>query len=361
MTGVYARDVSIIVPTMNRSEFVIKMLSAFRDMGFGGTVLIGDSSQPEHYARTSRAIETMALDFPVRQKPFPGQKSYECICALNADVTTPYLMWMCDDDILVPETLAKCATFLDAHPDYSGAGGRGVMLGVAGEDFSVVVDSAAHNPRAVGGQTASARVMDLLTDYRVSSYSLCRTEQFVRKFRPNVDAALTDLSLASELLPTVMQAAQGKVAMLEDLFVVRQEHARRYILPDMFDWITKPDWAASYAVFERAVSDEIARQDLITPDVARAQLKRWFWTYLNKALHRSYAHRYTPARQSGLRRKLAGLSPLRRMWHWGRDLHKPRSDRMSLPWLLSEGSPYHRDFLPIYRTIVGGVDRPVAA
>ena len=161
-----------------------------------------------------------------------GEKTKEEYCVYNAD-----------DDFIIPNSIDKCVDFLDANPDYGGVGGLAIACGIDA-DVHTKVDSAwRYDVPELFKETATERVYELTTKKGVVLYSLARTEQFKKMFPAHEENV--DLATANELLPCAVLAAQGKVKMLHDLFVVRQIHHRRVILPMLFETMVGPYWASS--------------------------------------------------------------------------------------------------------------------
>jgi hypothetical protein len=163
-----------------------------------------------------------------------------------------------------------------------------------------------------------------------------------------------DRDLLSELLIGCQSVIQGKVKELDCLYLVRQVHDRRYLAPDMFDWITSPNWLQSYELFRERLSEELAQQDEITIDQAREVVKQAFWAYLARGLGKKWASLYT---QNGagpryrVRETARRIPGLRWAWRNGWSFLPGENNKMSLPALLRPTSPYHADFMPIYRAI----------
>lgn len=336
-------DISIIIPTKNRSDHVIKMLRYFKIMDFDGCVLIGDSSDQYHIDYTRRAIKKLDAPFEIIYNEYPNQKSYHCIRDLMSLATSNYAMWMCDDDILIPATLQKCAKFLEENPEYSSVGGIAIRYSLSNPGVYGAIKYIDRYPvYEYEAESSSQRLHDLLQNYTVVGYSLGRTEQLKRKFLFENNLQLTDLALATEMLPACMCAAQGKIKMLNSLFVVRQMHDQRYLLPDMFDRISKPDWPMSSMVMRNTLAEELVRNDGITLEEARDTVKQAFWSYLKKALCLKYQSRYgRTTRFQALIRKAFLVLKSRIFNLKGLTLRK----------MLNPSSPYHADFMPVYRVI----------
>ncbi len=348
---IHGENISVIIPTLNRSDHVAKMLFYFQYVGFRGTVLLGDSSTGEHLEKTKRSIARLDGAFPVVHNLYPNKKAFECIRDMVGELKTPYALWMCDDDILIPNTLVKAAAFLDAHPDYSGVGGVALRYALINSGaFGAIASVARYAVRSVEEETARDRLSHLLSHYSVISYSLHRTDQLKKRFSIPRQEGMSDVTFATELFPTCMVAVQGKVAMLPDLFVVRQIHAGRYILPDVFDWFTKRDWQSSYQVFASELAEALVGQDGRTREQAEEGVKRAFWDYLQQRMSEKFERKYSPPHRmprSVLKRLVRHVPGAGRFTN----VIKGR-DAFSLPALLHPRSPYHEDFMPVYRAVV---------
>lgn len=348
-----ASDVTVVVPTLNRPHFVSRMLRVFLDMGFGGHLLIGDSSTADHFDETQDVIATLQPSFRVTHRACPGLPMAECVGHLASAIDTPYVVLMPDDDLPVAATLQACAQFLDQHPAYSSAGGHAILAEVAEGSHGHVRWTASYPIYRLEANTAAERLIALCQAYSVLLYAVSRTDQFVKRFQPAARAELSDIAFAAELLPVCLQAVQGKVRMLPRLFVVRQVHRQRYLRLGIFDWITQPDWASSYQVFEHQVAQEMVRQDGLKLEEARAIVKRAFQLYVIRKLRDEWDHRDAHGHRDPRvwARRVAQCVPgARWCWRSVRSWRHPGAD-CTLPSLLRPSSPYHDEFLPIYRVM----------
>ena len=263
-------------------------------------------------------------------------------------------MYICDDDLLVPKTLEQCVQFLNNNPDYSAVSGIVIHCRIRAEATINKIEGIAEGPlREMESDSASQRLLDLFTNYNVVAFSLARTKQF--KERWPLDPNFSDVRFSAELLPCGMLAVQGKCKKLDRLFVLRQIHEQRYLMPDIYDWLTSPQWLYSYKIFADRLADELAKQDNVPIAEAREVVKQAFWSYLANGMTKKWESRYT---QNGSRfyselRVLARRIPgLRSTWHKVRSFLPGEDNQMSLQALLRPSSPYHADFMPIYRAVM---------
>ena len=341
--------IGIVIPTMNRSDFLIRQLTYYADIGYRHTIYIGDSSKTDHVERVLDTVRRLQDRVKIAHVKLPGLNDSQAMSELLHLVREPYTAFIGDDDFLIPASLEKCARFLDTHPDFSSAHGVATLctLGSPGA-YGEVTSCGRYEQRAVEHASAKQRLIDYLGNYFVTLFSVHRTQDFRREMdaaKPMPDKAFR------ELLPCCLSIIQGKAKELECLCLIRQAHEQRYLMPDVYDWITSPDWLLSYEVFRDCLAKQLARQDGIGVDEAREVVKQAFWSYLAKALMKQYQGRYDQdGRKSFSRwRKAARRVPgLRSLWRKFRSLAPGKE---MLPALLRPSFPYHADFMPIYRAI----------
>lgn len=345
--------VTVLVPTKNRSDFVLRLLHYYRSLKFRGSILVGDSSDPEHRKEVERAISLAKRELRVSYSEHPPSNNAECVRSLLQVVSTPYVALLPDDDFLVPASLYRCAEFLDRAPEYSAAHGVAVLftLDRAGP-YGRVKGVSQYWQRPIEQDTAEHRLLDHLDHYSVTLFSVHRTNQ-MRLMYQNTNA-LRDKTFVAEIVPCCLSVILGKVKELDCLYLVRQVHAQRYLLPDLFDWLTSPDWFQSYEIFRDCLSEALAQQDDIGTDKARKVVKQAFWLYLAKGLNHKWQARYRKE-ENGTRsywREVARRVPgLLRVGHKLRSAISSQGSEMSLPALLYPSSSYHADFMPIYRVV----------
>ena len=346
-------NVSLLIPTMNRSDFLIRLLRYYRDLGFQGCICIGDSSEPEHVERTKRVIKALQDEINIVYQEYPDLSDPVCLQQLLDFVPTPYAAYVADDDFLVPSALERCARFLHSHPDYSAAHGVAAVFSLQSSGaHGQIMGADRYRQPVIEAGSASQRLVDHLGDYSVAKFSVHPIEAWEAEHR-NI-SLITDTSFAGELLPGCLSVIQGKVKELDCLYLVRQDHTRRYLLPGVIDWITSPDWLPSYQIFRDRLAEELAQQDKISIEDAQNVVKQAFGSYLAKGLGKQLEARNAQngsglrSRSRGVARSIPGITWA---WHNFRSFLPGDNNKKSFPALMRRSSPYHADFMPIYRAI----------
>ena len=345
--------ITLLVPTMNRSEFLIRLLRYYGAIGFQGSLCIGDSSSREHVERTKRAIDSLSGKLNIVYREYPNVKHPQCMQQLVGLIPTSYAAHLADDDFLVPAALERCAMFLEAHSEYGAAHGLGILFSLESSGphgkFAAV---GRYGLRPIEAESASQRLLNHLRNYSVTLFSVHRVESWRLMYKDI--SLMTDRAFAGEIMPCCLSVIQGKVKELDCFYLVRQTHPQRYDLPDVYDWIASPDWLPSYEIFCDCLTAELARQDGISLGDAREVVKQAFWSYLAQGMMLGWQERYGQdgsmlySRWREVARHVPGL---RKAWHGLRSFLPGVDNQMSLQALLRPSSPYHADFMPVYRAI----------
>ena len=251
--------------------------------------------------------------------------------------------------------------FLAAHPDYSVAHGCGVV---------VILDEAGAYGRLVGAgrypmfsveqATGRERLSAFLRRYYVT-FGIHRTAQM-----RDAHARLPDLpdKPFREILPLCISAVQGKVKQLPGLFVVRQSHNRRYLLPDVYDWVVGSSWGEAYRIFQDQLIKALIEQDRLSADQACQVVKRAFWWYLRQVLSSDWQERMAglqPGLVARVRAAVRGVPGARRAWSRIRPWLPGESRQWTVDGLTHPGRPFADAFGPVYQVLSGEPSTVAAA
>ena len=338
--------ITLLIPTMNRSEFLLRLIRYYHDQKFKGSLFIGDSSGPEHLERTRAAISRYSGRLHIVHREYPGFNNAQCMKAMLAEVSTPYGSFLGDDDFLTVGGLQQCVAFLDANSDYCAAHGKGIVFsleqpGVYGKIFR----TSYYRQIELLEETPSLRLIRFLRKAGVTLFSVFRIGT-MRRMYAHVNR-VKDMSLTTEVLPCCLSAIAGKNKELNCLSLFRQVHNQQYIyVPDTFDWITSAQWAPAYTVCRDIMADELVDREDLAPAVAREIVKLAYSYNLIKILDSKWRAKYRRYMDLPARLKLvvdwlkcAGLSLAHRSF--------------SLPELVKPTSRYQDDFMPVFDMLAG--------
>lgn len=125
----FAKEVSIVVISHNRTFFLNILINSLANLNFGGHLIITDSSDKLNFNKTKTIVSSINK-FQISHISVPKEKGETISQSMNAcfvegikRINTKYSMLTCDDDIPVPETLEKFEKFLNANPSFNGVCG----------------------------------------------------------------------------------------------------------------------------------------------------------------------------------------------------------------------------------------------
>lgn len=338
---------------MNRPDLLIRQLSYYATVGCRHTIYVGDSSETDHAEQAAAGIRILKDRVNIVYVRFSRLNATQVLSKMLPLVKEPYATYIADDDFLVPSSLERCAQFLEEHPDFSTAHGVAALFSLSSSGaYGKVAWLSRYGQRAVEHTSARQRLIDYLENYYVGLFSVHRTEDLRTETEPSM--LIPDRTFHGELLPCCLSILRGKAKTMDCLYLIRQAHDRRYHLPDIYDWITSPDWLTSYEAFRDCLAEELSRQDKVGIEEAKAVVKQAFWLYLGRYLMNKWEARYNRNGSeplSRLRETARRIPGLRSAWHGMRSFLPGDYNKMSLEGLLRPSSPYHDDFMPIYRAI----------
>lgn len=350
---------TLCIPTKNRPGFVARLLGYYARTGFRHALLVGDASEGTVAEQTQAVCRSFADRLRVQYIGQTGLHVMATLEHLSAAASSRYCSWVSDDDFLCTSSIDRCIAFLEHHPEYAAAQGRGILFQT---DTSRPHGSIGNVTRYPYAQLEAERAEQRLREHVHNGMpSLHAAVRRIEDFHEMV-GGLSDLPGArqgfifDDVIPQCVAATQGKIKTLDCLYLVRHAHDGIYRQVDAYDWVTDPDWGASYQRLQDRVVEGLMRHDGLTVEEARRIMKEAFWPYLarflTRSLETSHGARRPLGQGGGSVRAVAKRIPgVRWGWRSMRAMIQRCSDELSLPALLQPSAPYHDDFMPVYHAV----------
>ncbi len=345
--------VGIVIPTINRPEFVIRQLSFYARTGGRIGIYIGDGSEGEGLEKVAAACERFSKQLKIVHLRLPGSSDVEAERALVKAVEEPFACLLGDDDFFIPSSLERCADFLTGNPDYAIALGKAALFQLSSEAlYGDIVSLVPYNQRSLESSTASERLLDYFYRSFATHFSVHRTDNFRKEMEAIKD--VNDRAIR-EILSSALAIVHGKAKQLDRLYLVREDHAKRYLQADVYDILTHPRWQSAYQILFDVLTNEVAEKDDIPLERARDVVKQGFWAYTARALNYKWNNRYGRSSAS-LRQRLSKVAVIANSWHKMRSFIPAERHRISLHALLRRSSKYNDDFALFHDFITGQVE-----
>jgi glycosyltransferase domain-containing protein len=334
----------IVTATKNRSEFVIRGLKYYASVKCPYTIYIGDSSDLEHRDNTLAIIDKLKEKLNIVYRYYPNTNGPVAMKKLAEIVSEKYVAWFGDDDFLIPNSLSKCVEFLELNPDYATAQGDGIVFVLDRSGAYGNIQSLGPYPlRDNQYEKPSERLLNFMENYWVTEFSVHRTKDFVED--SDSMEAMVDPGF-SEVLRCCMSNIQGKSQKLDGLYLLRQVHDQRYVVPGFLDEITQPGWQPTYQVVHERLTKALVEKEKMNLEVASSIATKALHLRLTASVRRSYSllsHSAEPGRPPVLREFAKRIPYLLRAY------------RKLKPVTLLDGFPisYEKDLGPINDIITG--------
>jgi glycosyltransferase domain-containing protein len=227
------KEVSIVIPTKNRSSWCKRLLNYYANLDFPGKVIFCDSSDSDHYnklnvhLKRNTNIDVVQLSLPDESVHFALQVGIEI-----ASNYTKYFAQSGDDDFYSIEGLASAAKFLSADSDYVSCIGKSVIAGYSTleNQFDQLWVRMYGSPRSLTQNDPNKRVLQITSQYYNLEFSLRRTNSGLNVIR-NVNNFLGSLpfeeSTTAEYCSVIGIAYSGKVKVIAKPFLLRVDHSAR--------------------------------------------------------------------------------------------------------------------------------------
>jgi glycosyltransferase domain-containing protein len=232
-----SQDITIIIPTLNRSDKLNKTLLYLASLNWRGTIVIGDSSNEFHALRNKASIDLFKNNISIEYE-YLNRTDYPnagtCQQRLSQICSTKYCVYSGDDDYLQPSVLEEAAQFLETHPGYVACGGGRYNFTLNEEGNQIINVTHVNYPES-SDESHFARWKQYSRVGLSSQYFLHRSEVW-KKSLELVDR-IYDPYLGQEYLPCSLSHLMGKHHVL-DRRIVLFEYNRN----QNFSFIQNPYW-----------------------------------------------------------------------------------------------------------------------
>lgn len=269
---------AILIPTMNRADFLQRLLAYLAGQRCGHTLYVGDSSGPEFRTRIESACKAYRDRLNIEVLWTEPRGTNACFLALLERVKEKYVCYIGDDDFVVPATVVESERFLDANPTYASAQGYAYLISLDGPGpWGHLSAMGPYPQRELTSVTAVDRVKRYFESYYCSLFSVTSTallrDACARAAR-NPDKTFRD-----ELVASTTLIAAGRSKLLPVLGYVRQSHPGRYLLSGHREWLEASVYPEARVSFVAEVSDTVARVDGIPSNEACRVVEEAFRNY----------------------------------------------------------------------------------
>ena len=233
-----------IIICYNRSKFVIRLLEYYKKhnyiffyIGFVGT------QNEFNILKTYKKKNLLNINLiKINKKPL-----FHNLSEVLFFVKEKYVIFMEDDNFIIPKTIKKCSIFLKNNKDYSSANGWGLIYDLnylkgVPKNFNIYpMNSALSND-------IKTRINFFYQSMFLAYLGVLRTKEF--KLDLCKLSEFNDINFHELLLNTLI-IIRGKTKRFKELFIIRQyPRPDIYNIPEPYKWVSSKEWHKSYVCYK---------------------------------------------------------------------------------------------------------------
>jgi glycosyltransferase domain-containing protein len=265
--------VALLVPTLNRIDFVIRLINYYASINSPHPIFIGDASSQSSKDLVIKAAQDKLDIYYYHWEKLNDRKTMIKLAekAQSANVSN-YCVFSGDDDFFVLESLSKCAEFLDENLEYATAQGRAFIfkLNKDGPYGDLQIINIYWDKKELHGETALERINEITSNYWVPNFSVHRINEFKDDISNGVDKIVD--KMCGEYANSITFAMRGKSKFIDCLYFARNVHSSIDHL-SRGDWIKNEDFELSYIELINSVSEILSRNHNLSLDDSNLKAK----------------------------------------------------------------------------------------
>ena len=236
MTNDDKPDLEILMPTQNRSLFVRRALSFYKEELLPYKIHLLDSSNIEHKTANREIVKWSGLDIDIHDHDYiNGASSFNKFDKALEGINTKYVLMVADDDFIFPGAITQCIDFLRFHSDYTAASGRSYTFELSAASHHGKIDSIKRYPQlSAKNNLAERRFRSHMKNWTTMAYSVQRTDnlkEIIATHRQFPD----DIRMM-EIHWYATNVIRGKVANLDIPYMFRQGALSKEWSVEGSDW-----------------------------------------------------------------------------------------------------------------------------
>ncbi len=271
--------VAIIIPTMNRPDFMLRQFEFYEYMNSPHPIYVLDSSNPENAKKLTDGISRLkGLSITYKWGP-PGT---DYVYTLMPLVKEKYCIQSCDDDLVIPDTISECAEFLENNPDYGTCAGKQINIRLLKEDYNKPYGVIERQTRPLGRSIEDENMLKRVKDFWSSQYFICfavtrtDTQRLIRNITKH-------FGMASDMFEFILfniLLTSGKAKVIDRLGYIMQRSDLPFFDHSLTEqFLSYPAIQEEWKVCEDEFSEILRKKGLSEKD-SRWAVKWLFVVYL---------------------------------------------------------------------------------
>jgi glycosyltransferase domain-containing protein len=258
-------NLTIMIATKNRPGFLARAIQYYSISGYKGIISIGDSSSSANSTKNLDIIKNyknLKIDYYKNIRLSADQM----MSFLSRKVKTKFSVMINDDDVLIVSSIQKCINFLDKNLDYSAVNGRAYNIGLNKNDcipHGKITFFQSYSLPEYKSDNTIKRISDFF--YKTLNVNMSITRSDINMHAFNNVKRLNKFDSAfvfGELIHAVSILSKGKIANLNECYLVRQKHSDQYYRKiNSLNWFNKSNIVSAIFELHKIIKIELLKKN----------------------------------------------------------------------------------------------------
>mgnify|MGYP005632590381 FL=1 len=344
------KTVAIIIPTLNRADFIIRTIQYYISIECKHPIFIGDASNSSLEVVILKIVDNRIDVHYFHWKGLSDRKTMLRLAEESAK-NFDFCAFHGDDDYFIPDSLSKCAAFLDKNSSYATAQGKAVLfaLNQTGAYGTIKFLDVYWGRKELLGISALDRLLEITKEYWVPNFSVHRTHDFIEDMSYGVDTIM-DRNLG-ECINSVTMAMRGRSKYIDCLYLVRNVHDG-IDHPSRFVWLTSPQWRPSFDALSVILSQLLSKMDGIPMPKSSTLVKHALFDHFSMEKNQSMSIKLYIKLLLKDVYKVEIIEKLFLILHRYIEIIFSCDDELKLECIKLKKSKYYEEFQPILHSLI---------
>jgi glycosyltransferase domain-containing protein len=250
--------VAVLVPTKNRQKMFLQQLLFYAMLGSRHVFYVVDSSDRVLSQSEKRSLDMLSGHLSIKYFYQPCLNDSEAISYMLERATENHCAFIGDDDFFVPSGLDSASKALWMDKSKRAVGGRSWIftsnVGTSGRQklSRWSIRRYVMNPQI--DESPADRIRSFSEQYWVTLFCVHRTEEFKEDWQAN---KFRGSRYATELLPNLFTVCRGKIDVVDEPFLFRQNHSARGASISPLDRLISDNLIQAMGVGREYIADEL--------------------------------------------------------------------------------------------------------
>ncbi len=267
------KNYTILIPTINRINFLKRILNYYNSFEEDFKIIIGDSSTDENKLINKKNMSTFSnLDILYFDHYSSKINSHYKFADMVNYADKKYCVFCADDDFVIPNGINQSVTFLEKNSDFSVAQGRFIGFSIKNSKNKGLKQFhwiPIYTNESIIFSDPKDRMYEHLSNYTLPTlFAVHRTELLKMVYKELLNSKVDPMQFG-EFLPSILDLIYGKKKSLDVLYAARQLNSRVGYWPSLLEYMKDGKYDEEYIKFKNCLAKHLTKKSQLSIDESK--------------------------------------------------------------------------------------------